>query len=60
MARTTRRRDPSELVNVNRGMKKNDRRSSRKDSKRRLQEMDYTNVKAANLEDDENYTRGYN
>ena len=42
MARTNRRREPDEVVNVNRSMKKKDRRSSRKNVKKRLQEIDVT------------------
>ena len=42
MARTNRRREPDEVVNVNRSMKKKDRRSDRKNVKKRLQEIDVT------------------
>ena len=61
MARTNRRRDPEEVVNVNRSMKKKDRRSSRKNVKKRLQEIDVTDPEFG-FEDEEegNYSRGYN
>ena len=61
MARTNRRRDPGEVVNVNRSMKKKDRRSSRKNVKKRLQEIDVTDPEFG-FEDEEegNYSRGYN
>ncbi len=60
MARTNRRRDPEEVVNVNRSMKKKDRRSSRKNVKKRLQEIDYTDPDFGFDEEEENYSRGYN
>ena len=61
MARTNRRREPDEVVNVNRSMKKKDRRSSRKNVKKRLQEIDVTDPEYG-FEDEEegNYSRGYN
>ena len=61
MARTNRRREPDEVVNVNRSMKKKDRRSSRKNVKKRLQEIDVTDPEVG-FEDEEegNYSRGYN
>ena len=61
MARTNRRREPDEVVNVNRSMKKKDRRSSRKNVKKRLQEIDVTDPEFG-FEDEEegNYSRGYN
>jgi hypothetical protein len=46
MARTTRRREPSEIVNPNRGVKKNLRRNDRKNSKKRLQEIDHRDPEA--------------
>ena len=46
MARTTRRREPSEIVNPNRGIKKNKRRNDRKSSKKKLQEIDHLDPEA--------------
>ena len=43
MARTTRRREPGEVVNTKRSIKKSFRRSDRKNSRRKLQEIDSTN-----------------
>ena len=60
MARTNRRRDPGEVVNVNRSMKKKDRRSSRKNVKKRLQEIDITDPDFGFDEEEENHIRGYN
>ena len=60
MARTTRRREPSEVVNLNRGSKKNERRSNRKNIKKRIQEIDYTNPDFDDLEDEEYVVRGVN
>ena len=60
MARTNRRRDPVEVVNVNRSMKKKVRRSSRKNVKKRLQEIDYTDPDFGFDEEEENHIRGYN
>ena len=60
MARTNRRRDPEEVVNVNRSMKKKDRRSSRKNIKKRLQEIDITDPDFGFDEEEENHIRGYN
>ena len=60
MARTNRRRDPEEVVNVNRSMKKKDRRSSRKNVKKRLQEIDITDPDFGFDEEEENHIRGYN
>ena len=60
MERTNRRRDPDEVVNVNRSMKKKDRRSSRKNVKKRLQEIDYTDPDFGFDEEEENHIRGYN
>jgi len=61
MARTNRRREPDEVVNVNRSMKKKDRRSSRKNVKKRLQEIDVTDPEFGFEEEEEgNYSRGYN
>tara|TARA_Y100000310_G_C19964231_1_gene482553 strand:- start:59 stop:241 length:183 start_codon:yes stop_codon:yes gene_type:complete len=60
MARTNRRRDPGEVVNVNRSMKKKDRRSSRKNTKKRIQEIDHTDPDSGFEEEEGNYSRGYN
>ena len=60
MARTNRRRDPEEVVNVNRSMKKKDRRSSRKNVKKRLQEIDVSDPDFGFDEEEENHIRGYN
>jgi hypothetical protein len=61
MARTNRRREPDEVVNVNRSMKKKDRRSDRKSVKKRLQEIDVTDPEFGfEDEEEENYSRGYN
>ena len=60
MASTNRRRDPDEVVNVNRSMKKKDRRSSRKNVKKRLQEIDITDPDFGFDEEEENHIRGYN
>ena len=60
MARTNRRREPDEVVNVNRSMKKKDRRSSRKNVKKRLQEIDITDPAFGFDEEEENHIRGYN
>ncbi len=62
MARTTRRRDPNEVVNFSRSTKKNDRRNNRKNTKKRLQEIDCTNLDTLdefNEDDDEVHIRGY-
>ena len=59
MARTNRRRDPVEVVNVNRSMKKKDRRNSRKNTKRRIQEIDYTDPDSGFEDDNSSYSRGY-
>ena len=60
MARTNRRRDPEEVVNVNRSMKKKDRRSSRKNVKKRLQEIDVTDPDFGFDDEEDNHIRGYN
>ena len=41
MARTNRRREPGEVVNPNRGIKNNQRRNDRKNSKKKLEEIDH-------------------
>jgi len=61
MARTNRRREPDEVVNVNRSMKKKDRRSDRKSVKKRLQEIDVTDPEFGfEDEEEDSYSRGYN
>ena len=60
MARTNRRREPDEVVNVNRSMKKKDRRSSRKNVKKRLQEIDITDPDFGFDDEEDNHVRGYN
>ena len=60
MARTNRRREPDEVVNVNRSMKKKDRRSSRKNVKKRLQEIDVTDPDFGFENEEDDYSRGYN
>jgi len=61
MARTTRRREPGEVVNPNRSFKKSSRRSDRKNSKRKLQEIDPTNPDSwGDIEDEEYVVRGVN
>ena len=58
MARTNRRREPGEVLNPNRGTKKNQRRNSRKNNKQKLQEIDYTNPDAWDeYDDDEHISR---
>ena len=60
MARTTRRREPGEVVNPNRSIKKSFRRSDRKNSRRKLQEIDPKNPDSwDDLEDEEVYVRGF-
>ena len=58
MARTTRRREPGEVVNINKSTKKKDRRSNRQSTKQRIKEIDYTNPNHDELEDDEYVCKG--
>jgi|TARA_R110001583_G_scaffold117111_1_gene268139 hypothetical protein len=59
MARTTRRREPSEIVNPNRGIKKNKRRNDRKSSKKKLQEIDHLDPEAWDeYQEDRHIVRG--
>ena len=59
MARTNRRREPGEVVNPNRGIKKNQRRTSRKSDKKKLQEVDYKNPDALDsYEEEDHISRG--
>ena len=61
MARTTRRREPGEVVNPNRSIKKSFRRSDRKNSRRKLQEIDPKNPESwDDIEDEEYVVRGVN
>ena len=61
MARTTRRREPGEVVNSKRSIKKSFRRGDRKNSKRKLQEIDPTNPDSwGDIEDEEYVVRGVN
>ena len=60
MARTNRRRDPGEVVNVNRSMKKKNRRSDRKNVKKRLQEIDVTDPDYGFEDEEDEYSRVYN
>ena len=61
MARTTRRREPGEVVNPKRSIKKSSRRRDRKNSKRKLQEIDPTNPDSwGDIEDEEYVVRGVN
>ena len=59
MARTTRRREPSDIMNPNRGIKKNQRRNDRKSSKKKLQEIDYKNPEAWDEYEEDSVVRGY-
>ena len=59
MARTTRRREPGEVVNTKRSIKKSFRRSDRKNSRRKLQEIDPKNPDSwDDIEDEEYVVRG--
>ena len=61
MARTNRRRESSEVVNPNRSFKKSSRRSDRKNSRRKLQEIDPKNPDSwDDIEDEEYVVRGIN
>ena len=61
MARTTRRREPGEVVNTKRSIKKSVRRVDRKNSRRKLQEIDSTDPQSwDDFEINENYVRGVN
>ena len=57
MARTNRRREPEDITNPNKGTKKIQRRSNRKNLKNNLKKMDYSAID----EDEEelSFTRGY-
>jgi len=59
MSHTTRRRDPGEVISPKRSIKKSSRRSDRKNSKRKLQEIDCQNPDSLdNIDDEELYVRG--
>ena len=59
MGRTTRRREPGEVVNPKRSIKKSFRRSDRKNSRRKLQEIDPKNPDSwDDIENEEFYVRG--
>ena len=61
MARTNRRREPNEVVNTKRSIKKSFRRSDRKNSRRKLQEIDPKNPDSwDDIEDEEYVVRGVN
>ena len=60
MAHTTRRRDPGEVENPKRSIKKSFRRSDRKNSRRKLQEIDPKNPESwDDIEDEEYVVRGF-
>jgi len=56
MARTNRRREPEDITNPNKGTKKIQRRSNRKNLKNNLKKMDYSAID----EEEVSFTRGYN
>ena len=58
MARTNRRREPGEVVNPNRGIKKNKRRNDRKSSKKKLQEIDHQDPESWDEYQEDNVVRG--
>ena len=63
MARTTRRREPGEVVNPKRSLKRGIRRNHRKNTRRKLQEFDYKNPEAwddINDDEDDEYVKSYN
>ena len=55
MARTNRRREPGEVVNSRRSIKKSFRREDRKNSRRKLQEIDPKNSDSWDAEDDDDF-----
>ena len=57
MARTNRRREPEDIANPNKGTKKLQRRSNRKNIKNNLKKMDYSAIDAD--EEEMSFTRGY-
>ena len=61
MARTNRRREPNEVVNTKRSIKKSSRRGDIKNLKRKLQEIDYQDPNSwDNIDEEDFYVRGYN
>jgi hypothetical protein len=60
MARTTRRREPGEVVNPHKSNKKHHRRTSRKNTKQRIKEIDHTISNYDDFDDDEHIIRGNN
>jgi len=57
MARTNRRREPDEVSNPNKGTKKNQRRTNRKNLKNSIKKIDYSRL---DFEEDEMmYIKGY-
>jgi len=61
MARTNRRREPNEVVNTKRSIKKSSRRGDRKSLKRKLQEIDYQDPNSwDNIDNEDFYVKGYN
>ena len=61
MARTNRRREPNEIVNTKRSIKKSSRRGDRKSLKRKLQEIDYQDPNSwDNIDNEDFYVKGYN
>tara|TARA_R100000963_G_C4585879_1_gene64981 strand:- start:244 stop:420 length:177 start_codon:yes stop_codon:yes gene_type:complete len=57
MARTNRRREPDEVINPNKGTKKNQRRTNRKNFKNSIKKIDYSRLEFE--EEDVSYSRGY-
>ena len=55
MARTNRRREPNEIMNTKRSIKKSFRRSDRKNSRRKLQEINPENPDSWDVEDDDDF-----
>ena len=58
MARTNRRREPDEVSNPNKGTKKNQRRTNRKNLKNSIKKIDYARLDFEE-EEDMMYTKGY-
>tara|TARA_B100000745_G_C19896837_1_gene300216 strand:+ start:368 stop:547 length:180 start_codon:yes stop_codon:yes gene_type:complete len=58
MARTNRRREPDEVSNPNKGTKKNQRRTNRKNLKNSIKKIDYSRLDFEE-EEDMMYTKGY-
>ena len=55
MALTNRRREAGEILNSKRSIKKSFRRGSRKNSKRKIQEIDPRNSDSWDVEDDDDF-----